>query len=75
MLWITPSNFVMPVVFEQAAEFKEQLLECKTCRKTYPTNSFSTFINQRMAKTFKYCRADLGKSYERNKMVRMVREA
>ena len=45
-------------MFEQTAEFKEEILECQRCKKN------PIIVCLKIVKACEYCKTDLGKEYE-----------
>ena len=60
MIDLSP-DYKMLVEFGEVREFKEQLIECKRCKKEYPTNIFVIISNQTYPSNGKKCREDLGR--------------
>ena len=50
MIDLSP-DYKMLVEFGEVREFKEQLIECKRCKKEYPTNIFVIISNRRIHQT------------------------
>ena len=63
----------MIVVFGKTPENKEQLTECKNCKKYYPLNNFITNSTNNVHSTCKYCREEFRKESERRRIQKMVR--
>ena len=62
----------MLVVFGEVKEFKEQLIECKRCKKEYPSNNFVIVSNNSYSTNCKTCREDLRKEGERRKIQKVL---
>ena len=63
---------MMLVMFRAVKEFKEQLIECKRCKKEYPSNKFIIISNQTYASNCNYCREDLRKEGDRRKIQQIL---
>ena len=60
----------MLVVFGEVKEFKEHLVECKRCKKEYPSNNFIVSIGYHYhSLNCKNCREDLRKEGVRRKVM------
>ena len=62
----------MLVLFEEVKAFEEQLIECKRCKKKYPTNNFVNVSIKTKSTTCKYCRDDLRKEGEIRKIQQIL---
>ena len=72
MNYFLSPNYVMLVVFGEVEEFKEHLIECKRCKKEYPSNNFVIISNNSYSSNCKNCRGDLRKEGERRKVQKVL---
>ena len=73
LCYILLANYIMLVVFGEAKEFNQHLIECKRCKKEYPSNSFVIVSNNSYSSNCKNCREDLRKEGERRKIQKVLR--
>ena len=60
----------MLVVFGEGKEVKEHLIECKRCKKEYPSNNFVLVSNNSYSSNCIRCRDDLRKECEKRKILK-----
>ena len=68
MIYFLSHNYIMLVVFGEVKEVKEHLIECKRCKKEYPSNNFVLVSNNSYSSNCIRCRDDLRKEGDRRKV-------